>query len=202
MDSFGLEQHVAGATHIHGHTLDLVITRKTERIVESIPCSGRYFSDHTVIRCNLAISKPRSQAKKVTFRKTKAIDMTCFKQALSFSDICVNEHAELLNPNDLDTLLHDYNTTLRSVLDCHAPLRTKTVKARTKVPWFNNDIAEAKRQRRKAERTWRRTRSTEDLARFKRMKNRVTYICNKARKEFYTEFFKDNEGDQGKLFKA
>ena len=106
------------------------------------------------------------------------------------------------NPKDLDKFLSVYDTTLSAVLDLHAPLKTKTVKVRTKVPWYSKDIAVAKRQRRKAERTWRRTGLTEDLARFKKMKNHVTYICNKARKRFYTEFFEDNDGDQKKLFNA
>ena len=55
-------------------------------------------------------------------------------------------------------LVRRYNTTLSKVIDCHAPLKTKTVKVRPAVPWYNDDIKAAKRLRRKAERTWRRTR--------------------------------------------
>ena len=33
IDSFGLHQHVNMTTHIHGYTLDLVITRKTSTII-------------------------------------------------------------------------------------------------------------------------------------------------------------------------
>ena len=146
--------------------------------------------------------KSRSQAKKVTFRQIKTVDINCFKRDLSNSDLCRNGYDEFLNPKDVEKLLSVYDTTLSAVLDMHAPLKTKTVKVRTKVPWYSNDIAEAKRQRRKAERTWRRIGSPEDLARFKKKKNHVTYIFNKARKKFDTEFFEDNDGDQKKLLKA
>ena len=80
------------------------------------------------------MSKPRSKAKKVTFRNIKNVNMNCFKRDLSYSDLCSDKHDELSNPDDLDMLLNDYNTTLRAVLDCHAPLRTKILKVRTKSP--------------------------------------------------------------------
>ena len=52
-----------------------------------------------------------------------------------------------------------YNTTLSKVIDCHALLKTKTMKVRPAVPWYIDEIKASKRLRRKAERTWRRTRS-------------------------------------------
>ena len=39
------------------------------------------------------------------------------------------------------------------VIDCHAPLKNKTVKVRPAVPWYNDEIKAAKRLRSKAERT-------------------------------------------------
>ena len=67
-------------------------------------------------------------------------------------------HLHLEDPRDLDALVRRYNTTLSKVIDCYAPLKTKTVKVRPAVPWYNDEIKAAKRLRRKAERTWRRTR--------------------------------------------
>ena len=133
--------------------------------------------------------KSRSQAKKITFRHIKTVDINCFRRDFSNSDLCRNGYDEFVNPKDLDKLLSVYYTRLSTVLDLHAPLKAKTVKVRTKLPWYSNDNAEAKRQRCKAERTSRRIGSPEDLARFNKMKNHGTYICNKARKKFYTEFF-------------
>ena len=77
---------------------------------------------------------------------------------------------------------------------------TLTVRARPQVPRYNVDIAEAKRRRRKAERRWRKTRLPEDLETFKRLKNHVTYISTKARRN--ADFMRENGGDQGRLFRA
>ena len=45
-----------------------------------------------------------------------------------------------------------YNTSLSTLIDKHAPLQVKTVTIRPKVSWFTEDVQEAKRRRRQAER--------------------------------------------------
>ena len=63
------------------------------------------------------------------------------------------------NPPFEPALLVDcYNTTLAELLDRHAPLKTKTVTVRRQEPWYSEEIREAKRARRRAERKWRKTR--------------------------------------------
>ena len=51
-----------------------------------------------------------------------------------------------------------YNATLRSVLDKHAPAAKRKVTNRVSSPWFslvNEELLQAKRSRRQAERQWR-----------------------------------------------
>jgi len=64
--------------------------------------------------------------------------------------------------------------------------------------WFNEKIKMAKRERRKAEKRWRRTKLYTDPAAFKVKRNAM----NKARREFYTNFIEENSKDQKKLFAA
>ena len=59
-----------------------------------------------------------------------------------------------------------------------------------------------KQQRRKAERKCRKTKLTVDLNVYKAKKNYMTYLMNKARREYYSTFMKENSGDQQKLFGA
>ena len=95
-----------------------------------------------------------------------------------------------------------YNSTLKVFLDKRAPLITRSIKERPRVPWFNEEIKTAKRERRKAEKRWRRTRLDSDLAAFKVKRNAATALMNKARREFYTNFIEENSGVQKKLFAA
>ena len=71
IDSLGLVQHVHFATHVQGHILDLVITRKMDSIIQDTPISGSFLSDHATVLFNLKGSKSESSAKEVWFRKIK-----------------------------------------------------------------------------------------------------------------------------------
>ena len=88
------------------------------------------------------------------------------------------------------------------MINRHAPLKEKTMRARPRVPWYNANIDNAKRMRRKAERRWRKTKLLSDLIIFKSKKNHVTYLMNQARQLFYTKFIDENSVDQRRLFRA
>ena len=80
--------------------------------------------------------------------------------------------------------MKEYNTTLLEVLNCHAPIKTRTRVSRPTVPWYSDTIDLAKRQRRKAERKWRKTKLAADLNVYKAKKNHITYLMNRARREY------------------
>ena len=52
LESFCLQQHVVGPTHIHGHTLELIVTRQSDQVVRSTPRVDCYFSDHAPVLCH------------------------------------------------------------------------------------------------------------------------------------------------------
>ena len=69
-------------------------------------------------------------------------------------------------------------------------------------PWFNEDIMQAKRNRRRAERKWRASGLPYDLAVFKAKRNLTLHLLDEARRTYYTQFIDDNSSDQSKLFRA
>ena len=185
LESLGLQQHVNDPTHIHGHTLDLVITRIADNIIQEKPHVDRYFSDHASVLCKLVCYKPRLSHKKVNYRKIKSVDVSALVNDLAESSLCknisCNSNEDILSASDLDNLAETYNKTLSHLLDSHAPLKTKTVVSRPKVAWYNDEIHHAKRLRRKAERKWRKTKQVADFLAFKEKRNHVTYLLNKAK---------------------
>ena len=81
-----------------------------------------------------------------------------------------------------------YNVTLLSVLDKHAPAAKSRVTERTSSPWFGlvrEDMLEAKRIRRQAERKWRNTNLTVFKDLYKKAKHHVTKVVLKAKKLYY-----------------
>ena len=196
LNSMGLVQHVKRPTHIHGHTLDLIITRQADDIVDGEPLPERYFSDHAAVICNLSVAKPPLRIKHAEYRKLKSIDVTRLKE-----DVC-NSQLYQDPPNDLNMLLDRHNTTLRSLLDDHASVCYRHVSTRPRPSWFNEDIIQARRDRRQAERRWRASGLQEDLVVFKAKRNYVIHLMNEARCTYYKEFIDENSSNQSKLFRA
>ena len=141
-------------------------------------------------------SKPQLSRKEVSLRKTKAIDTTAFMEDLSASRLCWDP------PFQPDELVDCYNTTFAELLDRYAPLKTKTVTVRPQVPWYSDEIREAKREHRRAERRWRSTGTAADLDSFKKHKNYVTRLLKEAKSAFLAEFIDQNADHQGTLFRA
>ena len=56
IDSFGLVQHVSGSTHLKGHTLDLVISRAEDDIIQGCTV-GSFISDHNAVHFSVKAGK-------------------------------------------------------------------------------------------------------------------------------------------------
>ncbi|CAH3104989.1 unnamed protein product [Pocillopora meandrina] len=115
LETFNLSQYVSGPTHLSGQTLDLIITRSSDDIVLASPKTTFPISDHFIIQCPIGFSRPALSYKKLTFRKLKNIDIAAFSADIASS---------MLYPFD--------------ILDKFAPLKTRTIVNRPKVPWFHD----------------------------------------------------------------
>ena len=155
LDSLGLGQHVDQPTHTHGHILDLAITRMASSIIQTSLRVDRYFSDHGSVVCDLKLRKPTYKVKTISYRKSKSVDMARFHDDLASSSLCTINYSQVHYPASLEKFVKNYESTLLNLIDHHTPIKTKTVWSRPQVPWYNEVIAEAKRQRRKVEKIWR-----------------------------------------------
>ena len=133
----------------------------------------------------------------VSFRKLRSIDRDAFMDEIRNSELF---QVDTDDPDELATSLFD--NTLRSLLDRHDPVKHKSTTSRPCVPWMKDEIKLAKRQRRKAERKWRASKAHIDLLSYRTMRNRVTFLSNKARSDYYTNFITENSTDQRRLFRA
>ena len=84
----GLTQHVITPTHRSGHSLDLIITRDLDGLVQTPPISDSFLSDHCTVLSELTLRMPATTVKEVCYRKTKAIDIEAFKDDLRKSRPC------------------------------------------------------------------------------------------------------------------
>ncbi len=137
LDSFDLFQFIKEPTHINGNTLDLVITRASDNLINSAHVSCM-LSDHGAIHCRLNLAKPKRLKQRISFRKFKTINHQEFDMDIKKSDLLNSTET------DLEKLTVQFDSTLRNILDKHAPLMHRNITTRPTNPWYNSDIAEAK----------------------------------------------------------
>ena len=124
------------------------------------------------------------------YRKYKEINPLAFMMDVQKS--CLNKPP---GPS-LDDKINHYNTMLQTILDNHAPVKSGKCSNCPKVPWFNDDIAEAIRLRRCLERNWYRDRSSVDaFTLFHCQHQLVSNLLDKAEQEFFLTSITENSSN-------
>ena len=191
LDCTSLVQHIHDPIHEKGHTLDLIITSSSDRIISLRPVADELFSDHFSISCTLSLPNTQLQIKEVNIRP-KNFDLQPFLDDLASSDLCLNP------PDDPDVLFDSYNSTLRVIYEHHAPSRKKTTTARCLVPWFNKSIKNSSKREGRLSRSG----ATHVILTTYHISIRkeTTSLMNHERREYYSEFINQNNHDKRKLF--
>ena len=141
--SAGLQQHVDGPTHRDGHTLDLIITRCADNFISKLKILPELPSYHKRVLCNGDLPRPAPTRKSVTFRKLQNVDSEKFSEDIAIS--LLNN----LEGRDLDIMIDQYNEILCSLLNKHAPLRSREIILRPYAPWFSDELRELKQEKRR-----------------------------------------------------
>ena len=137
LDTAGFEQHVTGATHERGNTLDLVITAKAMHPIFTAVRPTSLITDHYAVECELLQSKPDRLKRHVMYRKYSAINNSSFAANLESLNISADDE-------DCVALLAGYDTCLCTIVDAQAPLVSWTITVRLMTPWRTNDLTEEK----------------------------------------------------------
>ena len=195
LNSLGLKQHISQPTHKDGNTLDLLITRVDDDILDGEPVVMDMISDHAAIHFGINLTVPVTKHQTVTFRKINKIDIASFKNDLKDTFI---DHADQV---DLCDLVDQYNENIRKLLDKHAPKQTKRLPARQSQPWYNTEIRKETTKRRKLERKWRKTKLCVDYQNFTKQRNKVNEMLKDAKRSYYSKQIYEHKDDQKGLFK-
>ena len=144
-ENYNMMQHVHVPTHIHGTTLDLVLSSLDENLISSLSVYDVALSDHYLAEMNLNITKPKQPLKYTVKRCLRDIDIDAFKSEV------VNISDTIMIGSDISSCIELLNKTLRTLIDKHAPLKRTYIKTRPHL-WYNNDIHQAKLYRRTCKR--------------------------------------------------
>ncbi len=168
-----MRQIIQQPTHKHGHILDWLIVRED---ASPPPCQvlDLALADHKAIICDIPFQRPHRPKRLVTSRSLKKMNTIKFQEDIkSFT-------------NGLDSCsVKTFDTSLRQILDNHAPLVTRHITDRPSAPWMTEEIQHSKRRKRQAERKWRTSKLTVHHDIYVQERNRHNRLQNRIKAQFF-----------------
>ena len=202
MQSYGLKKLVDSPTHISGAALDQIFVFSMK---EQLSCSVRIesenslISDHFPVYCDLKIALATKYYKKIHHRNLKDLDMTEFQ--LQLDDI-VTQSLEL--QDTFERTLSFLHTETSTILDDLAPLQEKTVSVVDTAPWFDSEYREKRKERRRAEKKWKKEKDITRKCHLKRIHREyciaTTMLANQKKKLYVNRMIENSNGNPRVLY--
>ena len=182
MQSCNMIQHVHTATHVKGNILDLVFSRADSTIIQELLIEDNHRSDHCFVSFQLNVEKPIRERRQLEYRKFKKIDFAELKDDIQKKNlVSLVEHEPTIDGKVL--------VWNKSMLDI------------PKTALFTEEISQKKRERRRAEGKWRRTRLTSDKDMFWAAKTATNKAITLAKTTYMRETLATNIGNSKDLWK-
>lgn len=194
MESTDLKYNITGPTHRQGHTLDLILSREDENIVSDIRVlPSDNISDHSLITCILDCSRPPPSKLLVKYRDMKNLNTNRFVEEIKSSKLLTDPESNICN------LTTQYNNTLSSLLEKYAPEKQRLVTLRPNSPWYDDELREEKRKKRRLERKYKSSGLEVFRQLFKEACKDYNVLIESAKLKYYQNLIENS--DETKLFK-
>ena len=142
------------------------------------------------MHASLLCTHSHPKRNQITFRQLKTID----HDLLSADIGKINFN---LDSKNVDSIVDNVFTSL---LDKHAPLKTDYVVPRDVQPWMTGEIMSARREKRKGERVWRKSRLEIHLQMFIALCLILKNLIHGEKEQFFKKQISDCGGDQKNIF--
>ena len=196
LSAFNLAQLVNVPTHRDGHILDIVVTGINDMSIVDLNVKDLSLSDHFLLSFCVPYEMKKTHYKKVTYRNIKDVNREAFSNEIrdSLNDLQLN--------GNFGDAITKYNNSMMSIMDRHAPKRTKKVKIAENASWFDNEYKELRKKRRKAEKTFLQHPSPENRETFKTIRKETTTLALRKKQDYYTDRINQAGNKQKELFKV
>ena len=179
LDCLNLKQIIDTPTHNKGNILDLVIVNEENRAqLKEVDANG--ISDHAFITYHLMKECITAKEKRsVRVRPLKNLNINALIGDIS------PKLRRLTDGSNADELISMTNAILRDALDRHAPKKMIKLKGEKHKGWYNDEIHEERRKRRRLERKFKKTKLEVDNQILKDQRRKVVRMVDSAKKEYY-----------------
>ena len=205
MDYSNYINHVTAPTAKWGHTLDLVFSNKDICSVRNVQVEPDSVYAHRLVKFELDLMIHKRIKKKITFRNKSNMrpDVLISKAMEALALKKTEECTCKLNGSPKATccicLADCYNDTLKTLYEEMCPIVEKEIIISDREPWFNSNIREARKKRRRLESEWRKKRTNESRLNYTKYKNEVNRLIKKRKEEYYRTKAMEGKGDMKKL---
>ncbi len=162
----------------------ILLASVTARVVPS-----RMLSDHSLVVAQAVVSR-RHQALRINRRRINSLNPEKFQAALFSFEL-------YSNPADtVDSFADQLRRVITSTLDSFAPIRSLYRRpCLAAVRWLSQEAVAAKRERRRLERRWLRTRENSDRVNYRQACRIANQLICDSRRAFYAKKLDDCRND-------
>lgn len=192
LDEVAFTQHVTQETHVAGHTIDLFITKGD--LITSTSISD-LVSDHFAVHATLKLSKVPRERKVVTSRCFRRLDHNALAEEAK------RDLQAIGIPTSVTNYAAQSDATLLAVLDRFAPKETRTITIRPNNQWMTAEVLEAKRDKRRHERQWRKTHLQSHFRTYQEKRDQLTTMIQQAKSKHEQARIASCGNDQKALFR-
>ena len=198
LQSMDFHQHVSGSTHRSGGTLDHVITHSEYNITSLTVHTPGLISDHALITCCLPAAQPVTPPLSTTVRSWRSVDKSALAQVIANSPLGSVPDETM----SVDELYEVYDKTLRDIADQFAPRRTMQLRTRPMCCWFDAECRAARRECRRCERRYRRTRLPADKDQYVEAYKKKHETLERRRNQYWTDRVTSERTAPAKLWRS
>jgi len=190
--------HKGSANTTTQNTLDLIIHLDGMPLLTSTPTTIDVgFSDHLLVLADVFVARPKAEMCTYTYRNHKNFDRDKFVDLILGSDACINP------ADDVNAYATQMQRAIVNALDSVAPLRTRTKRiSKFNSRWLSDAAVEAKRNRRRLEKRWLKSKSEADRVAYRVACRRTNDEINRARGVFCKSRLDECAGDSRQLWRV
>ena len=188
LETFNMTNGVLSPTSISGHIIDLVIYCSDSNFVSDIevePDFG-YCKVHRLVTFAINMNRSKIIKKWITYRDKKNFDVAEFieESMMDMSESIVQcEHKS--NEICVNCYTVQFKRSFTRKYNMKCPVIKKQIVVRENDRWFNSELLEAKRLRRKMENRWKRAKTPQSRALYTKARNDYNALVERTKRNYY-----------------
>ncbi len=184
LESFGFTQHIENATHVLGHTLDLIMSYGFS--IDNIIIEDACFSDHKPIVFNVTLSSFLGNIKTTGFYSRCINSLNVFSDMFHSNEVSTAMSVAAEHSSSSDYLIALFNSSCSDILDSIAPLKYKCPKFKSQ-PWLDDSTHSLGQICQKAERRWKKDHLTVSFEIFRESLVNFQKAAKIAKAKYYSD---------------